>query len=633
MSTESAQSDSTPTDSAEVPDSEGAAVLPPTAVLPPAAIASTAEQLFQDPTNKNVPMFPTLRMLFKGEYPSLVVMATTAFLGGVCEATLLLLIANLALSIGGGDLSGQKSLMFGLDQLPIRTLFLVALLLTTVRLGLQYIASRSGARLTSRLTQNLRNGTFEDFIGASWEVQSAIPEAAVQDLLQRHLAKTQAAVISVGMLMSSGFMVLALLMSAFVVDARASGAIVIFGGFLFMGLRPMTIKAKRLGRQQMQQGVIYSVQSREAIDLSLEIRAFGVSEDVADRLDKSTRSEIASLYKAQLMARMVTGIYTSAAVLIILAALVAMDAFLDQPLAAVGAIVVVLVRALNQTSGIQAGYHGLGDLVPYIQRLFAERQFFRDSRPPSGSVHLESIGKIEFTDVTYSYDGVHDALQDVSFTVEPGEAVGIIGPSGSGKSTLIQLLLRLRHASSGAYRLDGVPVGDVEDQSWFSMIAFVPQDSRIYDDTVANNIRFFRPGVSDEQIMEAARRAHVHEEILAMPEGYDTVLGSRGGSLSGGQRQRVAIARALVRRPAMLVLDEPTSALDMQSESLVHETLNELKGSVTLFVIAHRLSTLNSCDRIMVMDHGKLQAFGDRTDLESNNAFYKEALALSRIRT
>ena len=633
MSTESAQSDSTPTDSAEVPDSEGAAVLPPTAVLPPAAIASTAEQLFQDPTNKNVPMFPTLRMLFKGEYPSLVVMATTAFLGGVCEATLLLLIANLALSIGGGDLSGQKSLMFGLDQLPIRTLFLVALLLTTVRLGLQYIASRSGARLTSRLTQNLRNGTFEDFIGASWEVQSAIPEAAVQDLLQRHLAKTQAAVISVGMLMSSGFMVLALLMSAFVVDARASGAIVIFGGFLFMGLRPMTIKAKRLGRQQMQQGVIYSVQSREAIDLSLEIRAFGVSEDVADRLDKSTRSEIASLYKAQLMARMVTGIYTSAAVLIILAALVAMDAFLDQPLAAVGAIVVVLVRALNQTSGIQAGYHGLGDLVPYIQRLFAERQFFRDSRPPSGSVHLENIGKIEFTDVTYSYDGVHDALQDVSFTVEPGEAVGIIGPSGSGKSTLIQLLLRLRHASSGAYQLDGVPVGDIEDQSWFSMIAFVPQDSRIYDDTVANNIRFFRPGVSDEQIMEAARRAHVHEEILAMPEGYDTVLGSRGGSLSGGQRQRVAIARALVRRPAMLVLDEPTSALDMQSESLVHETLNELKGSVTLFVIAHRLSTLNSCDRIMVMDHGKLQAFGDRTDLESNNAFYKEALALSRIRT
>jgi ABC-type multidrug transport system fused ATPase/permease subunit len=198
---------------------------------------------------------------------------------------------------------------------------------------------------------------------------------------------------------------------------------------------------------------------------------------------------------------------------------------------------------------------------------------------------------------------------------------------------LIQLLLRLRHASAGSFLLDGVPVGEIEDQSWFSMISFVPQDSRIYDDTVANNIKFFRPEVTDEQIMEAARRAHVHQEILAMPDGYNTVLGSRGGSLSGGQRQRVAIARALLRRPAMLVLDEPTSALDMQSESLVHETLNELKESVTLFVIAHRLSTLNSCDRIMVMDHGKLQAFGDRTDLENNNAFYKEALALSRIRT
>ncbi|MEX0768878.1 MAG: ABC transporter ATP-binding protein, partial [Microthrixaceae bacterium] len=570
--------------------------------VPPAIIASTAEQLFQDPTDKSLPMFPTIRRLFKGEYPNLAVMATASFLGGLCEATLLLLIANLALSIGGSDVSGQKSLMFGLDTLSVRTLFLVAIVLTAIRLLLQYVASRSGAKITSRLTQSLRNGTFEDFIGASWEVQSAIPEAAVQDLLQRHLAKTQAAVISVGMLMSSGFMVLALMMSAFIVYPLASAAIVVFGGFLFIGLRPMTIKAKRLGRQQMQQGVIYSVQSREAIDLSLEIRAYGVSGDVADRLDKSTRSEIASLYKAQLMARMVTGIYTSAAVLIILASLVAMDAFLNQPLAAVGAIVVVLIRALNQTSGIQAAYHGLGDLVPYIQRLFDERQFFRDSRPPSGDVNLESIGKIEFSDVTYTYDGEQDALRNVSFTVEPGEAVGIIGPSGSGKSTLIQLLLRLRHPSTGSYVLDGIPVSEIDDQSWFSMIAFVPQDSRIYDDTVANNIRFFRPGVTDDQVMEAARRAHVHEEIMAMPDGYNTVLGSRGGSLSGGQRQRVAIARALVKRPAMLVLDEPTSALDMQSESLVHETLDELKKSVTLFVIAHRLSTLNSCDRIMVMD-------------------------------
>ncbi|MFN7149503.1 MAG: ATP-binding cassette domain-containing protein, partial [Microthrixaceae bacterium] len=240
---------------------------------------------------------------------------------------------------------------------------------------------------------------------------------------------------------------------------------------------------------------------------------------------------------------------------------------------------------------------------------------------------------IRFQDVSYSYDGRVDALSGVSFDVAVGEAVGLIGPSGSGKSTLIQMLLRLRHPATGTYLVDGVDVAEIDEDSWFSQIAFVPQDSRVFDDTIAENIRFFRDGVSRADIEAAARRAHVHDEIVAMPDGYDTVLGSRGGSLSGGQRQRVAIARALVTDPSMLVLDEPTSALDMRSESLVHETLSELKGSVTLFVIAHRLSTLNTCDRIMVMGDGRLQAFGDRSALEADNDFYREALRLSAIRS
>ena len=134
-------------------------------------------------------------------------------------------------------------------------------------------------------------------------------------------------------------------------------------------------------------------------------------------------------------------------------------------------------------------------------------------------------------------------------------------------------------------------------------------------------------------MIEAAKRAHVHDEILAMPDGYDTLLGSRGGSLSGGQRQRVAIARALATRPQLLVLDEPTSALDMRSESLVHETLTNLQGSVTMLIIAHRLSTLKTCDRIMVFGGGRLQSFGDAGELESGNEFYREAIALSKLRS
>ena len=577
-------------------------------------------------------IWSTILKLFRGEYPSLVGLSVSSFLGGMCEAVLLVLIANLALAVGGSATAAGKTSVFGLSGLGTSQLFVVAVVLTTLRLLFQYVAARLTARTTANLTQRIRSGTFDDYVHASWELQSSESEAAIQDLLQRHVAKAQAAVINVGVMTSTGFMVLALVASSFVVDPIAAGLIILVGLVLFLGLRPLTIQAKKLGKKQAEQGITYGVQAREAVDLSLEIRAFGVSDQVAGRLDRAAAREVAPLYRAQLMARMVTVVYTSAAVMILLLSLLGLDTFLDRPLASIGAIVVVLIRALNQTSGLQTSYHGMGDLVPYIERLDQQRARFRESVPPSGSTELDHIGTIRFDHVSYSYDGRHDALSDLSFEVQQGESVGIIGPSGSGKSTLIQLLLRLRHPDAGHYTIDGVDVADVEDDSWFSRISFVPQDSRIFDDTVAANIAFFRPDITREQIEQAARRAHVHDEILAMPEGYDTVLGSRGGSVSGGQRQRISIARALLGSPSMLVLDEPTSALDMRSESLVHQTLNDLQGSVTLFVIAHRLSTLNTCDRIMVLRDGVLQTFGDRADLEANSEFYRQAIELSRIR-
>jgi ATP-binding cassette subfamily B protein len=273
------------------------------------------------------------------------------------------------------------------------------------------------------------------------------------------------------------------------------------------------------------------------------------------------------------------------------------------------------------------------ETAPFAERLSDERTRFRESRPPHGDRQVDKPATLRFEEVSYRYVADRPALADLSFEVDRGEAIGIIGPSGSGKSTLIQLLLRLRYPDSGRYLVGDVDAREIDDDSWFSQVAFVPQDCRIFNATIRENIRFFRPEISDEDIEVAARRAHVHDEIVAMPDGYETPLGSRGGALSGGQRQRVAIARALVVRPSILVLDEPTSALDMRSESLVHETFTALKGEVTLFVIAHRLSTLNTCDRIMVMGEGHLQAFALRDELDRENEFYQDALKLSRIRS
>jgi ABC-type multidrug transport system fused ATPase/permease subunit len=467
-------------------------------------------------------------------------------------------------------------------------------------------------------------------------VQSEIDEGAVQDLLLRYVVRIVAAVVQVATTFSVLFSLLALLISAVVIDPVSALLVVVIGGVLFVALRPLSKLAKKYGALQVDAGRKFVETSLEAIGLSLEIRAFGVNTNVAKNLEDSARAEQKPIYVNKLLQSLVGALYQLAAVAIVIAGLYAVWEFVDRPLASLSAIVIILVRAMNLASLVQSAYHNATETAPFATLLEEQRAVFRASQPASGDVAPPSPAAIEFDHVSYRYGTGSDhglALDDVSFRVEPGQAIGIIGPSGSGKSTLIQLILRLRDPSSGRYLIGDVDSRVVDDEAWFGQVAFVPQDCRVLSDTILENIRFYRDELSDDDCIEAAKAAHVHDEIVAMHDGYRTVLGRRGTGLSGGQRQRVAIARALACKPDILVLDEPTSALDMRSESLVHQTLTRLQGEVTMLIIAHRLSTLRTCDRIMVFGEGHLQAFGSRAELETQNAFYRDAIALSKLRS
>lgn len=582
-------------------------------------------------------LLATYRPYFKGRTPALAIMSAASFASGAVESVLLVLVANIALTVGGtaGAGEGVAANLGPLDNidLTVGTLFLIALVLGIVRMLCQLVSARIAARIAADLIAEIRAGTFRDYASASWAEQSRRRESDVQDLLVRHVARATAGVATIARAISTAFLVLALLVSAVVVDPVSAVLLMVSGVGLFLILRPLTNKAKALARIQVKAGQEYAARSLEALSLSQEIRAFGVSAEVTDLLDHTAAAEVEPTRRSLVLREFVTAGYQLATILLLLGGLFAVHRFVDRPLASLGAIVVILVRALNQTAGLQASYHQLMEAGPFLERLETERALLRSNAPRSGDHVIGAPASLRFEHVTYAYDGVRAAVEDVDFTVHQGEAVGIIGPSGSGKSTLIQLLLRLRQPDSGRYLLDGIDASDIDDDSWFSQVAFVPQDSRLIEDTLAANIAFYRTDVTRDEIVAAAKRAHVHDEIMAMPAGYDTPLGSRGGALSGGQRQRISIARALLRNPSILVLDEPTSALDMRSESLVHHTFTDLKGSVTIFVIAHRLSTLNTCDRIMVMGDGRLQAFGPREVLQRESEFYRDALALSQIRT
>ena len=191
-------------------------------------------------------------------------------------------------------------------------------------------------------------------------------------------------------------------------------------------------------------------------------------------------------------------------------------------------------------------------------------------------------------------------LSDISFEVDRGEAVGVVGPSGAGKLTLVQILLQLRTPETGRYLVNGVPAEQFARDDWHRRVAYVPQEPRLIHASVADNIRYFR-SLDDEAVERTGRLARIHDDVLRWSNGYDTIVGPRADAVSGGQQQRICLARALAAQPEVIVLDEPTSSLDPRSEVLIQESLIALKSEVTLFIVAHRMSTLEVCDRVMVI--------------------------------
>jgi ATP-binding cassette subfamily B protein len=233
-------------------------------------------------------------------------------------------------------------------------------------------------------------------------------------------------------------------------------------------------------------------------------------------------------------------------------------------------------------------------------------------------------GEVAFVAVRFAYPARPDTkvLDDVTFAVKAGEKVAIVGPSGAGKSTLFALITRFYDPQGGVVRFDGVPVSEVDPEALRSRIATVPQDVAIFAATVADNIRYGRPGATDAEVVAAAKMAHADEFIARMPEAYRSQIGERGVTLSGGQRQRIAIARAILRDAPLLLLDEATSALDAESETLVQEALGRLMEGRTTLVIAHRLATILNCDRILVMDGGRVVEEGTHASLAAAGGLY-----------
>lgn len=295
-----------------------------------------------------------------------------------------------------------------------------------------------------------------------------------------------------------------------------------------------------------------------------------------------------------------------------------------------------LLQFVLYTSFIGASIAGLGDLIGQVQKAVgsSERVLeILDEKPEweqSGKGNEKLDGDIDFNHVSFSYPTRSDflVLDDIHFHISKGQKVALVGHSGAGKSTIVQLLMKFYQVSAGQISIGGRNVNEVDLHVLRSHIGIVPQEVILFGGSIAENIQYGRPDASMEEIIDAARRANAYEFIESFPEGFDTLVGERGVKLSGGQRQRIAIARAVLKNPSILILDEATSSLDAESEHSVQQALNELMKDRTTIIIAHRLATIRTVDRIYVIQKGQIVESGSHTELLENEGTYKNFIEL-----
>jgi len=487
-----------------------------------------------------------------------------------------------------------------------------------------------------RLVADLRRAVYDRLLGLDVAFFETSRTGDVLSRLTADTATLQSAMgVAVSMALRNGMMLLGGIALMFYTDARLTLLALAVVPLVLVHILTVGRRVRRLSRASQDRIADLGARAEESLNAVRTVQAF--THEDADRAAFAADVEAAFaaarlrvLTRALLFAGVIFLVFGAIALILWIGGHDALEGRLSAgDLSAFVFYAVIVASSAGALSEVAGELFRAGGAVERLAELLTMRPTIT---APAAPAPLPEAGRgaVALEGVTFRYPARPDrsALDGLTLTVAPGETVALVGPSGAGKTTVFQLLLRFYDPQEGRVCLDGVNLRDVDPRALRQRIGLVPQEPVIFSTNARENIRYGRPDASDAEVVEAARAARALEFIEALPEGFDTFLGEKGVRLSGGQRQRVAIARASLRDPQVLLLDEATSALDAENERLVQEALETLMRGRTTLIIAHRLATVRTADRIAVLEDGRLVAEGTHDQLVAANALYARLASL-----
>ena len=585
--------------------------------------------------------FRLFRQGYRGYKKQIIVLASLGFVSGILEGVGVNAIIPLFSFIsdttveGTGFISRSIEWFFSALHIPysLSTILIFIVVLFLIKAAALLWFNYINVIITTDYEQKTREELFRATMEASWPYLLKQKIGYLDQVLITDVTRGTALLRHLTGLILLGTNVLVYAVIALNISFLITTLTLVIGLVLFYIFKPMFYKARVIAREQAEINKEVSHLTSEHMLGAKIVKSSGKESFVIERARHYFERLRETSVRVNFLSSLNNNLVEPVGIIFIVVVFAISYRLPEFSFASFAVIIYLIQKIFSYTQVTQSRVQTISEFIPYLSIIIQYRdEAEKNHEKNTGTKPFLLKKELFFKDISFSYSPDRPAIDKISFSIKTGEMIGLIGPSGAGKTTLVDLILRLFKPGAGLILVDGVSADEISLESWRKKISYVSQEVFLLNDTVANNIRFYNPKLTDKEIMEAAKIANIYDFIMQLPNKMDTVVGERGVLLSGGQRQRVILARAIAAKPELLILDEATSALDNESELLIQKAIENLKGKITVLAIAHRLSTIINSDRLLILEKGRITQEGSpKTLLIDKKSYFNKVYNIRKI--